>query len=133
MDEYIRNLPDRIAEPAIWMWEGFSEVASSSLFSVYDPVLKEAVDRLSQNWFRAMSHGNHYNPVAGGRRSVFSTPGDVLRTAESQDAWNDILKARDQMQEALDVILKRLQSYFELDIHAMSEEAGKMYRAFQTA
>ena len=133
MDEYIRDLPDRITDRAVWSWEVFNAEASSSLFSVYDPVLKEAVDRLSQNWLRAMSHGNHYNPVARGR-SVFSMPGDVLPTAESQDAWNDILKARDQMREALKVILEQLkESYFELDIHAMSEEAGKMYRASQTA
>ena len=125
MDRHIQDLPRRIADPAIWMYEGFSDVASSSLFSIYDPALKEAVDQLFQNWSRALSYTDHYH-TTGGRHAVFISPGDVLRSDEDRDAWNDILEARVQMREALNVILDRLQeSYLELDIHAMSEAAGK--------
>ena len=127
MDEYIRDLPHGIADHAMWMWEGFSEVASSSLFSIYDPVLNKAVDQLFRSWSGTMSHSHHYSAGRGGR-SVFISPGDMLLTDEDRDAWSDILKARDQMQEALHVILKQLKDgYFELDIYAVSEEAGKMY------
>ncbi|MGH9648805.1 MAG: hypothetical protein ACRD4E_18540 [Bryobacteraceae bacterium] len=50
LDTHINELPHSITDRALWFWEVFKGVVANSLFNVYDPVLKSAVDKLFFAW-----------------------------------------------------------------------------------
>ena len=74
MDGHIGDLPHRITSRALWFHEHLRGVVENSLFSVYDPVLRSAVDRLYVNWHIALSHDAEYRDTPGGQVHVFDNP-----------------------------------------------------------
>ena len=130
LEDCIDHLPYKITDRALFSWDSFSGVAFSSLFSVYDPVLKVNIDKLSNNWRTALSHDNEYGPATGAGVHFFSNPLDLPLPTIRQQAWDDIQNASIKMREALDAILGRLrESYIEIDINKMSEQAWETYIA----
>ena len=59
------NCPS-ISDRAIWFLENFKGVVANSLFSVYDTVLKEAVERLFRRGGRR-AHDEQYHETPSGR------------------------------------------------------------------
>lgn len=124
LDEFIADLPCKIVNPSLIYWDQFRAVAESSVFNVYDTVLKDAVDRLYKNWLVAVSHDEQYTVPLQGDVHIFHSPGDLPLPPERQRVWDDIDEAATGMREALDAMLQRLQeSYVEVDIAKTSETA----------
>jgi hypothetical protein len=132
LDEHILDLPRRISDRDLWFFEKFDGVVRSSLFSVYDPVLKAAVDRLFHAWHIALSHSSEYDETPGGRIHVFSSPMDLPLPRKRQLAWDEIDNARTEMRKAIDEILGRLrEGYIEVKIHDTNAKAWKDYVAVE--
>ena len=132
LDQHILDLPYAISDRAIWFFENFRGVVANSLFSLYDPVLRGAVDTLFQAWTRALSHDEQYHDTPSGRLHVFSNPGDMPLPAERQAAWDEVDGARREMMQALVTILDRLRAaYLEVSIHKTNAKAWKDYLTFQ--
>lgn len=132
LDAHINELPHSITNRALWFWEVFKGVVANSLFNLYDPVLKAAVDKLFFAWQTAIEHDEQYHDTWGGQVHVFTNPMDLPLPVKRQKIWDDINKARFKMREALDEILARLrESYVEIDIHKTNEKAWRAYVAFE--
>jgi hypothetical protein len=128
LDTHINELPHSITDRALWFWEVFKGVVANSLFNVYDPVLKSAVDKLFFAWQTALAHDEQYHNTWGGRVHVFTNPMDLPLPPKRQKIWDEIDKARFEMRKALDQILDRLrESYVEIDIHKTNEKAWKAH------
>ena len=132
MDDHIDDLPYRISARALWFHEHLVGVVANSLFSVYDPVLKSAVDRLYVNWHAALSHDEQYRDTPGGQVHVFDNPMDLPLPRHRKEVWDQIETARTEMRKALDGILARLrEGYIEVDIYETNAKAWKDYVSFQ--
>ncbi|MCE4225951.1 nucleotide-binding protein [Methylobacterium sp. C25] len=132
LDQHILDLPYAISDRAIWFFENFRGVVANSLFSLYDPVLRDAVDTLFQAWTRALAHDEQYHDTPSGRLHVFSNPGDLPLPTDRQAIWNEIDGARREMMKALVTILDRLrEAYIEINIHKTNGKAWKDYVTFQ--
>lgn len=128
IDDLIEGLPHIISGRSIWYWEGFNGLMQNSLFELYDPVLKSAVERFYAGWTRALSHTDQYSDMPGGNAHIFSSPGDMPLHGERQAAWDDILEARIDMRDGLDAILERLRSaYLKVDIAKTNRRAHRAY------
>ena len=132
LDEHIVELPHSITDRALWFWEIFKGVVVNSLFSVYDPVLKGAVDRLHLGWQTALSHDEQYHDTWSGQLHIFSNPMDLPLTSGRQKVWGEIDAARWEMRRSLDQILERLrESYIEVNLHKTNAKAWKRYVDFE--
>lgn len=132
LQQHIEELPHMITDKAIWFFENFRGVADSSLFSVYDPVLREAVDKLYGGWLKALDHVDEYNATSNGKSHVFSSPGDMPLTVARQAAWDEIDAGRREMAAGLTTILERLRAdYIEVSILRTNERAWRGYVDFQ--
>lgn len=132
LQQHIEELPHMITDKAIWFFENFRGVAENSLFSVYDPVLRDAVDMLFGGWLRALAHVDEYNSTPSGKSHVFSSPGDMPLTGKRQTAWDEIDAGRREMAAGLNAILDRLRAdYIEINILRTNERAWKGYADFQ--
>jgi hypothetical protein len=132
LQQHIEELPYMITDRAVWFFEGFRGVADNSLFSVYDPVLRDAVDKLYLGWRKALSHNNEYHVTSSGKSHVFSSPGDAPLLGARQEAWDEIDAGRHEMAAALTTILDRLRAdYIEIKLLRTNERAWKEYRDFQ--
>lgn len=128
VDEFILELPHRVRGRAIWFWEGFRALMENSLFELYDPELREAVDLLHTGWSRAFSHVDRYNDVGNGDVYAFNWPHRLPERDAAQADWNDILDARDQMRAGLDRILARLRAdYLKVDIDKTNRKAHRAW------
>ncbi|CAA7617417.1 hypothetical protein [Magnetospirillum sp. SS-4] len=131
LDQHILDLPHSISDRALWFWENFKGVFTNSLFNIYDPVLKGAVERLFLGWRTAISHGELYHDTPAGLH-VFTNPGDMPLTGKHQQAWNEINSARTEMRRAFDQILERLrEGYIEVNIHKANAKAWDEYVEFK--
>lgn len=132
LDQHILDLPYMISDRAIWFFENFRGVVANSLFNVYDPALREAVNTLFAAWSRALAHDNQYHDTPSGKIHVFSNPGDMPLPADRQAAWDDIDGARREMMQAVATILQRLrESYLEINIHRTNAKAWKDHVGFE--
>lgn len=132
LQDHIESLPHAISGKALWFFETFRGVAANALFSVYDPVLSTAVDKLHHSWTAALAHDNEYHDTPSGKTYVFTNPGDMPLCGERQEAWDAIDAARRDMAEAITVILNRLRSdYLEIKINKTNKRAWKAYVADQ--
>ena len=132
LQDHIESLPHAITGKALWFFETFRGVAANALFSVYDPVLSAAVDKLHQSWSAALAHDNEYHDTPSGKIYVFTNPGDMPLSGERQEAWDAIDAARREMAEAITVILDRLRSdYLEIKIKKTNKRAWEAYVADQ--
>lgn len=120
-----------MTDKAVWFFENFRGVAGNSLFSVYDPVLRDAVDKLYGGWLQALAHVDEYNTTPSGKSHVFSSPGDMPLTGNREKAWKDIDAGRHEMAAGLTGILDRLRAdYIEISILRANELAWKGYIDF---
>ncbi len=94
LDDLILSLPHSISDRAIWFFENFKEVVANRLFSVYDTVLMNAVERLFQAWTTALAHDEQYHDTPSGRLHVFSNPGDMPLPSDREAVWNEIDASR---------------------------------------
>jgi predicted nucleotide-binding protein len=134
LDDVIEDLPNRITSRAIWFYEGVNGVSHSSVFELYDPILKSAVERLVASWGRALSYDEHYREASNNHVHVFGNPGDARLKREQQAAWDDIEKAQGEMAQAKQDLLDRLrEAYLEVDVKKTSSKAWKCYLAAQKA
>lgn len=132
LQQHIQELPRTISDKAIWFFENFRGVVANSLFSVYDPVLKDAVDNLYEGWLNALAHENYYHDTSSGKVRVFSNPGDMPLSGSQQKAWDEIDSGRRDMAQGLSTILERLRAdYIEVSIHESNSKAWKDYIDFQ--
>ncbi len=132
LQQHIEEMPHLISDRAIHFFESFRGVVENHLFSLYDPVLREAVDRLHHGWRRAISHCEEYHSTSSGSSHVFSNPGDLPLIGSRQEAWDDIDAGRHEMAAGLSTILDRLRSnYIEISIMSSNERAWNKYLAFQ--
>jgi hypothetical protein len=46
LDDHLSGLPRVIEDRILWFWEGYKGVVTNSLFHVYDPVLKDQIEKL---------------------------------------------------------------------------------------
>lgn len=130
LQDLIDELPHRVTDRAMWFHENFRGVTANALFSLYDPVLRSAVDRLHSGWLKALSHGEEYTSVSGGLY-IFSSPGDAPLNVERQAAWDEIEAGRTEMAEGITAILERLRSdYLEINIQKTNKRAWKNYVGF---
>lgn len=121
-----------ISDRALWFFENFQGVTVNSLFSLYDPVLKDAVERLYQAWSTAVRHDDQYHDAPSGQVHVFTNPGDLPLPPKRQAVWDEINQARGEMQQALATILERLRAdYVEVNLHKTNTKAWKDYRKEQ--
>ncbi len=134
LDKVIEDLPRYIHSEAIWFYETFQDVVTSSRFQLYDAVLRDAVERLSDGWRRAFGHAEQYHTAPSMKLHVFSSPGDAPLSERQQDAWNEIDAARQNMAEAQrDLLDHLLSNYLEVDVRKLSQEAWDAYRRQQRA
>jgi len=132
LQDHIQTLPHTITGKALWFFETFRGVAANALFSVYDPALREAVDKLHHSWSAALAHDNEYHDTPSGKMHVFTSPGDMPLSGEREEAWNAIDAARREMAEAITAILDRLRSdYLEIKINKTNKRAWEAYLADQ--
>ena len=132
LQQHIEEMPHLLTDRAIWFFENFRGVAGNSLFSVYDPILRDAVDKLYVGWLQALSHDEQYHSTPSGKSHVFSNPGDMPLTGSRQDAWDEIEAGRRDMAAGLTTILDRLRAdYIEINIMRTNERAWKGYVDFQ--
>jgi hypothetical protein len=132
VQQHIEELPHMMTDKAVWFFENFRGVAGNSLFSVYDPVLRDAVDKLYGGWLQALAHVDEYNTTPSGKSHVFSSPGDMPLTCNREKAWKDIDAGRHEMAAGLTGILDRLRAdYIEISILRTNERAWKGYIDFQ--
>ncbi|MGX9146446.1 hypothetical protein [Mesorhizobium sp. 128a] len=132
LQQHIENLPHMISDKALWFHENFHGVVSNSLFSVYDPVLRDAVDKLDAGWLAALAHHNEYHETSSGKAHIFSNPGDMPLTTKLQAAWDEIDAGRHSMAAGIGTILDRLRAdYIQINIHKTNEKAWKAYLKFQ--
>lgn len=128
LDEHIRELPRVIDDRIFLFWEGFKGVFTSSLFSLYDQTINDAIGILFDAWHTTLRFDNHYRDTPGGQRYVFSNPGDAPLNPEQQVAWDAIKKAQLEMAKALEIILSRLrESYIEVNLHKTNMKAWEEY------
>ncbi len=128
IDDFIEELPQRIRGRAIWYWEGFNGLMQNSLFELYDPVLKAAVQLFYSGWTKVFVHVDEYSDMPGGTAYTFSNAPDMRPREERQAAWDDILAARVEMRGGFDAMLERLRSaYLKVDI---AKTNGKAHRAY---
>ncbi|MCY4004185.1 MAG: hypothetical protein OXF33_10825 [Rhodospirillales bacterium] len=131
LDQFILDLPYSISDRSLWFLETFRGVAYNSLFSLYDPVLKNAVERLLTAWNKTVSHDDEYHSSPGGHIHIFTNPGDLPLPPDRRRVWDDIDAARWEMRRSLDDILERLREcYIEVPIHEMNTKAWKDYIDF---
>lgn len=130
---HIDELPRRVTDRAMWFHDHFRGVAENALFSVYDPVLQQAVTSLKNGWNVALSHGAEYHGGPGGKAYFFSNPGDAALSTSQQVAWDAIEAARADMASGLTTILARLrEAYLEIKITKTNERAWNDYVAFES-
>ena len=110
LQQHIEDLPYAISNKALWFFENFRGVVANNLFSVYDPVLKEALDKLFQGWAQALAHDNHYHDTPNGKLHLFSTLGDISLSGNQQKVWDEIDVGRHNMAQGLKTILDRLRA-----------------------
>ncbi|WP_296097191.1 hypothetical protein [uncultured Agrobacterium sp.] len=128
LQQHVQELPHAISDRAIWFSDSFKGVVANNLFSVYDPVLKDAVDKLYSGWAKALAHDNQYHATASGNVHVFTNPGDMPLVGARQKAWDEIDAGRQEMHQGLSMILDRIRSdYLEIDIHQTNAKAWKDY------
>jgi predicted nucleotide-binding protein len=131
MDTHIEELPHRFTDRALFFSDVFNGVIENSLFNLYDPVLKAAVDKLYLAWRAALSYDQEYDSKFG-KTYVFTNPLDLPLPKRRQQHWDEIDAARVEMRRALDEILARLRAdYVEIDLHKTNEDAWKYYREIQ--
>lgn len=132
LQDHIESLPHAISAKALWFFETFRGVAANALFSVYDPVLSAAVDKLHGSWSAALAHDNEYRDTPSGKTYVFTNPGDLPLSRKRQEVWDAIDAARLAMAEAIMAILDRLRSnYLEIKINKTNKRAWEAYVADQ--
>jgi hypothetical protein len=132
LQQHVTEMPYTLANRAIWFYEGFEGVVTNVLFSLYDPVLQAAVDKLYLGWRTALSHDNEYHETPSGTMHIFSSPGDMPLTGGRQKVWDEIAAACGDMADGLRVILDRLRAdYLEINIHKTSAKAWKGYADFE--
>jgi hypothetical protein len=132
LEDHIEELPHRITEKAFWFWDTFRGVAGSRLFSVYDPVLRDEVDKFYNGWNKVLSHSEQYNPTHSGTTYVFSSPGDMPLVGKRDIAWKAIDAGRHEMADGLAAILDRLRAnYVEVNIRESNNIAWNRYVDFQ--
>ncbi len=128
IDELIEELPQRIHGRSIWYWENFNSLMQNSLFNLYDPVLKAAVERFYAGWSKVFLHVDEYGDLPGGNAYSFSSPMDMPLRPNRQVAWDEIVAARVDMRVALNAILDRLRSaYLKVDISKTNKKAHRAY------
>jgi hypothetical protein len=132
LQDHINDLPHIISDKALRFFENFHGVVANSLFSVYDTVLADAVDKLFLGWRDALAHDNQYRDTPSGTAHAFYNPSDTILSAQSQKAWDKIDAGRRQMAEAQAVILDRPRAeYIEIDIHKTNPERWRDYLEFK--
>lgn len=132
LQQHIIEMPHALSDRAVWFYEGFQGVVMNALFSLYDPVLRTAVDKLYLGWRTALSHDNEYHETPSGTMHVFSSPGDMPLSGDRQTAWNEIAAACKDMADGLSTVLDRLRAdYLEINIHKTNAKAWKVYIDFE--
>ena len=132
LEEHIENLPNQITNRGLWFWEHANGVLANGLFDVYDTVLKENAEKLHVAWQKTVSHDDCYRDTPSGQLHIFGNPYDQPFTQHQQDAWDEILQARQDMAEALTVILERIRKdYIEIDILKTNKKAWADYVKFR--
>lgn len=131
LDQFILDLPYSISDQSFWFLETYRGIVQNSLFSIYDPTLREAVGRLSAAWNKAVSFDEEYHSAPGGKIHIFTNPGDLPLPPKRKKVWDEIVAARYEMRRSLDEILARLrESYIEVPIHETNAKAWKDYIDF---
>lgn len=130
IQQHIEDLPRKITDQAMWFYENFRGVAGNSLFNVYNPALKTAVEKFYNGWSKALSHDEEYRDISHGSY-IFSNLMDAPLNAVQQVAWDDIKDGRTEMAEGITSILDRLRAdYLEINIQQTNEHAWKNYTVF---
>ncbi|MBU2605165.1 MAG: nucleotide-binding protein [Alphaproteobacteria bacterium] len=132
LQQHVTEMPHAVSDRAIWFYEGFQGVVTNALFSLYDPVLQAAVDKLYLGWRTALSHDNEYHETPSGKMHVFTNPGDMPLAGDRQAVWDEIAAACKDIADGQSVILDRLRAgYLEINIHKTNAKAWKGYIDFE--
>lgn len=116
LHKHINDLPYKITNEAILLHESFSAIVSNPLFSVYDPVLCDAIFKLDNRWQRVWSHFLQYRHAPDGKHFFNNLSGGPLNDHQ-QIIWDDIEYARREMAEGAGMLLQNLRAnYLEIDL-----------------
>lgn len=132
LDKHIEDLPRYIYDRSLHFWEGAKSVYRNSLFHIYDPVLKEAIDRLFDAWETTVSFGVRYYPSVTPEVYIFANELDAPLDESQEKDWDEIDNARVPMKQALYDLLSRVRSsYLEVDINKTNGIAWDEYIKFE--
>jgi hypothetical protein len=128
LDDLIGSLPHKVPDAAFWFHTTFESIVTNSLFSVYDPVLKSAIQRLRKAWGTALRHEEEYLATPGGHSYIFTENVNFPMTPEREAIWEEIERASGEMHKALDTILNRLRDdYVEVKLRKTNKKAWGEY------
>jgi hypothetical protein len=129
LDEFCSEAPKFIRPGLFHFWYAFSSVYESSLFHLYDDVLREAFDRFYKAWDETLSYGQYYNDNAGGTH-VFG--GSNSHSIEARRAYDHLCRTVDDVKKALGDILKEVRErYIEISIDDTNGRAWEEYLNFR--
>ncbi|KVE13425.1 hypothetical protein WI92_14155 [Burkholderia vietnamiensis] len=129
IDDYLRELPKRIADEAAWFAEGFEFVVTSSRFSLYDTALDRSVREFHRAWETTLLYDRYYHEAPSGRHRIFTNQGDLPLSGAKERAWEAIDAARVDMGRAFEEMLRRIRThYVTVEVDKRSDEAWRGYR-----
>lgn len=128
LDDLIERLPRVLEDGDFSLHYSFLGVVDAGVFHLDDAELDVAVREFRDAWVVAMSYGQHYRDVPGGRH-VFSNPFDAALSDDQQKAWDAIQEAAVTMRSALTRMLAIVRArYVEIDLLQTSRVALDAYR-----
>lgn len=132
LDKHVDECPQKIYGPALEFWEDFNAIYRSSLFSLYDNVMYDLIDKFHTAYQNTVCHGEHYASVGSSDVFRFIDPPDVLKKDKRKEkVWHSILKSAGAMKNLLSQIIDLIhQSYIEIDIEETSRVAWVEHVAF---
>ncbi|OJW00141.1 MAG: hypothetical protein BGO52_03375 [Sphingobacteriales bacterium 44-61] len=127
MDTFIAELPDRIHN-SIFSFAGYlHEVTEPSSFHIYDPTLRDLVNKFDDAWRATLSHGGHYFGSSRGYVSfALDRAADLFFNKNDEKVYNQITKQATKLKKCLKELVRHVrENYEEVDIQALSVEAVK--------
>lgn len=131
LEEFIEGIPYRFHTRIFYFWEEFNGILKSSLFYIYNPRLKSAVEELHKNWDITLSHGYLYDTDKKTEVHYFSKLTGQNLSKKEEKSIREIEDAKLKMKKALQKLQTIVrEKYIEIDPTEASQQAIKDYRLF---
>jgi hypothetical protein len=132
LQEHFESGPRVIENCIFHFWESFNGVFTNNLFHIYDHDLFLQLKNLHASWEATVSFGEHYRSVNHSDKFIFSNPLDIPLNEGQEEAWEEIEKSLQNMNNALNQINNIIRNdYLELDVREMNKAAWVEYRTFK--